>query len=67
MEFYLSKGKGVQGRRRRSCDIRNNIKGKGKDSTTEEGRKAERKSKGTGQRSCASFVRYEGSTDHEMS
>ena len=37
----------MQGRRR-SGDIGNNIKGKGKDVATEEGRKGERKTAGTG-------------------
>ena len=48
MEFCLSNGKRVQGRRRRSYDIVNNIKEKGKDATKEEGRKGERKREGTG-------------------
>ena len=66
IEFCLSKGTRVQGRRRRSCDIGNNIKGKGKDDAAKEGRKGERKSKCIGQGSITSFVTYDGSTEHEM-
>ena len=48
MKFCLSKGKRVQGRRRKSYDIINIIKEEEKDAAIEEERKRERKRESAG-------------------